>query len=444
MAHQLDFAPRAEGRSLFVSGVIEAKGTIKWSDIDEKLVAQTSSPEEVRKLARKNLLCVTGEFLDKIFAMSEVGKQIRHIQVFSRTSPNQKTAIVAQLNREGNMTLMCGDGTNDVGSLKRADVGLAIVNNPAPSKEMKLKKKEMSFMPPKEKLAGLDFAGQKKAMEEHQKEYQKVMMSMAGDPTLELGDACIAAPFTYKFTSLKSVKRLVREGRKTLTTTFQMYKILSLNSLVSAYTMSALYLDGVKMGDYQATYMGMGISFLFIFLSFTQPLKRLHKERPPASIFHWSLVVSVFIQFLAHLYVLMFLVNLCEPHIDRSDESNRDPDGEFKPNIKNSVMFVYQWWLQCSVIFVNYTGRPFMQDMSENPKLKWLLAANFLFVTCIIFDTNDEIRENMELVAYPTDEFKQSVIKVLSVDLLFCWTVEKICKTIYLKTFEEGPEDKDE
>ena len=107
-------------------------------------------------------------------------------------------------------------------------------------------------MPSKELLAKYpnDFAGQKAAMEEHQKEYQKVHMAQAGDPQLELGDACIAAPFTYKFTSLKSVKRLIREGRKTLTTTFQMYKILSLNSLVSAYTMSALYLDGVKFGDY--------------------------------------------------------------------------------------------------------------------------------------------------------------------------------------------------
>jgi len=89
--------------------------------------------------------------------MENVGKQIRRIQVFSRTSPNQKTAIVAQLNNEGNVTMMTGDGTNDVGSLKRADVGLAIVNNPAPSKELKKQKKTMSIMPSQDQLVGKSF-----------------------------------------------------------------------------------------------------------------------------------------------------------------------------------------------------------------------------------------------------------------------------------------------
>lgn len=161
----------------------------------------------------------------------------------------------------------------------------------------------------------------------------------------ELGDACIAAPFTYKYSSMKSTIKLIQQGRTTLTTTFQMYKILSLNSLISAYTMSALYLDGVKMGDYQATAMGMGISILFLMMSFSQPLKKLEKEKPPSSIFHWSLVISVSIQFVVHLSVLIYLVNLCEPYIDRNSDESLIPDGEFKENVKNSVLFLYQWWL---------------------------------------------------------------------------------------------------
>ena len=120
-----------------------------------------------------------------------------------------------------------------------------------------------------------------------------------------------------------------------------MYKILSLNCLISAYTMSALYLDGVKMGDYQATALGMGVSILFMMLSFGRPLKKLAKERPPTSIFHWTLTASTTVQFIAHMVVLVYFVQMCEPYIDRENDESLQYEGEFSPNLKNSVMFIY-------------------------------------------------------------------------------------------------------
>lgn len=43
--------------------------------------------------------------------------------------------------------------------------------------------------------------------------------------------------------------QILRFGRCTLVSTFQIYIILALNSLISAYSLSVLYIDGVKNGD---------------------------------------------------------------------------------------------------------------------------------------------------------------------------------------------------
>lgn len=46
-----------------------------------------------------------------------------------------------------------------------------------------------------------------------------------------------------------------------------MYLILGLNALITAYSLSVQYLDGIKFGDYQVTITGILMSVCFYCIS---------------------------------------------------------------------------------------------------------------------------------------------------------------------------------
>ena len=108
-----------------------------------------------------------------------------------------------------------------------------------------------------------------------------------------------------------------------------MYKILALNCLITAYSLSVQYLDGIKFGDYQVTITGVLMSVCFLCISrakvclscvqlersdvlLLQPVAKLSRERPLGNIFNLYVLLSVLLQFAIHIVALVYITSLAK------------------------------------------------------------------------------------------------------------------------------------
>lgn len=324
-----------------------------WRSVDDKIniPVDPSKPLDP-KIVKEKDLCVTGYALSKYKDQVALSQLLRHTWVYARVSPKQKEDILIGLKDAGYTTLMCGDGTNDVGALKQAHIGVALLNgsqddlnriaehfrttkmkeiyekqvgimkrfgqppppvpiqvahlyppgpqNPHHEKAMEqqaqrkgaagavvanseaAEKKEVETITSPGAKALQDANGnltpqQKKQLQAQQQaagladKLTATMMEQELDenepPRIKLGDASVAAPFTSKLANVIAIPNILRQGRCTLVATIQMYKILALNCLISAYSLSVLYLEGIKFGDGQVTISGMLMSVCFLSIS---------------------------------------------------------------------------------------------------------------------------------------------------------------------------------
>lgn len=101
----------------------------KWQSINRDVVVSIDKP--YKELIKEYDLAITGEGLMYLNEQrhSYLRKIIPYISVYARFAPKQKEFVITTLKSLGYFTLMCGDGTNDVGALKHAHVGVSILSN---------------------------------------------------------------------------------------------------------------------------------------------------------------------------------------------------------------------------------------------------------------------------------------------------------------------------
>lgn len=242
------------------------------------------------------------------------------------------------------------------------------------------------------------------AVELQRQKLKKMMdeMNEEGDgrsaPVVKLGDASMASPFTAKHASVSPTTDIIRQGRSTLVTTLQMFKILGLNCLATAYVLSVMYLDGVKLGDVQATISGVFTAAFFLFISHARPLTTLSSARPHPNVFCSYVFLSLMGQFTVHLFFLISSVKEAEKHMP---EECIEPDSEFHPNLVNTVSYMVSMMIQVATFAVNYMGHPFNQSIPENKPFLYALLAAVGFFTVITSDLLRDLNDWLKLVPLP-------------------------------------------
>jgi cation-transporting ATPase 13A1 len=204
-----------------------------------------------------------------------------------------------------------------------------------------------------------------------------------------------------------------------------MYKILALNCLLTAYSLSVLALKGVKFSDYQSTYMGFAVSIFFLMLSRAVPLKNLNENKPPNTIFTISAIISIVGQAIVDLIAMLLIIKYTEIMDPISIAEVKSLDEDFSPTLMNTIMFIYQMINQTITFVVNYQGEPFMENMSKNSGLKKFLYIIIGLTLVIIFDLYPQLNETLELLPLPDDiTYKCTLIGIMVVNYLLCYLLE--------------------
>eukprot|EP00756_Hemistasia_phaeocysticola_P025021 Hpha_TRINITY_DN15984_c2_g6::TRINITY_DN15984_c2_g6_i1::g.72856::m.72856/K14950/ATP13A1, SPF1; manganese-transporting P-type ATPase len=490
--------------------------------------------------SRDHSVMMTEAMLEAALDHAEVGEalwpQVGLVQVFARCSPQGKGKIIRQLQEVGKElgthVLMCGDGGNDVGALKQADVGIALLcgygnANTGDAKkedakpgaaaaaedgmtaeerlnkrqqEMQKKgaetqtlrkelmgKKQKDIMANQqqwlqEEMLKLDPSGnggfmvQMQAMknvyarvqQEMQKEGKEVgkvggvytpdigdMIAQAETETMLIrpGDASVAASFTTRQPSIRAAVDLIRQGRCTLLSALQQQQIMMLESLIQAFSLSMLALEGARSSERQLLASGWLISTASLAFSYATPVEKMHHLRPLRSLFHPSVFVSMAGQAVIHIGCMYYAHKLASElmgekelrsvlafhrRVRAGEEMEQDEDDPlaaitalwampFKPNLLNTVIFLVETAQIMSILFVNYKGRPWMKGVMENHFLFLSLFLCFGGIVFLAWGYSPTINTMMHLVPFPDDEFRWQVVSLVLMSFFGTFVWDRLC-----------------
>ncbi|CUA66608.1 hypothetical protein RSOLAG22IIIB_00049 [Rhizoctonia solani] len=267
-------------------------------------------------------------------------------QIFARMSPDEKHELVSRLQSLGYTVCFCGDGANDCGALKAADVGLS----------------------------------------------------------LSEAEASVAAPFTSRTPDIGCVIEVIREGRAALVTSFSCFKYMALYSLIQFTSVTLLYSFASSLGDFQFLYIDLFVIIpIAVTMGRTLPYPRIYPKRPTASLVSKKVLSSIIGQMAITSAFQFWAFWWVQGQAWYTPPEPAPGSGELKhDNYENTALFLissYQYILVAAVFSI---GPPYRKPMWTNGLLMLSIVALAVFSTFVLFAPPQPIRLLLDLMVIPT------------------------------------------
>ena len=272
---------------------------------------------------------------------------LKYCSIFGRCSPDNKTQLVTSLKNEGFQVLMCGDGANDCGALKAADVGISL------SQE----------------------------------------------------EASIAAPFTSTEFDISCIINVLNQGKCALVTSVEIFKYMIVFSLTEYFSMILMLVRNTFLSDFEGLWIDCIITLpLSTLLPLTDAYQKLNYRRPFYVLTSFPVALSIFSQFFINIIFQLggyLLMNLLFPE-------NKFPKARNCHNkdicLDNSLIFYISFcqYLFSGLVYIN--AAPFKKKVYSNILLFIFIILSFSYIFYIIL-YNDKFSKNyLKIIGFPDEK----------------------------------------
>ncbi|ROW15439.1 hypothetical protein VPNG_02325 [Cytospora leucostoma] len=344
-------------------------------ELDEKTLLPRPAPDEGDAANPYNLselrnysIAVSGDAFRWVvdFAPTEVlHRMLVTGKIYARMSPDEKHELVEKLQSIDYCAGFCGDGANDCGALKAADVGIS----------------------------------------------------------LSEAEASVAAPFTSRVFDITCVPEVIREGRAALVTSFSCFKYMSLYSAIQFTTVSFLYASASNLGDFQFLFIDLALILpIAVFMSWAGPSPELCRKRPNADLVSRKVLVpllgqmGICIAVQAAAFAAVRRQPWFIPPVVEKDKSNIK-------NSENTALFLVSCFEYILSGIVLNAGPPFRVGVWRNWPFVTTIAVTVLVNVYLVLGPARWLRKAMQLT-WTSWDFKLFMIALGLVYLGVAWTGE--------------------